>query len=207
MPTRVDDYWKERVFSVKANNLSWGAGRIGRELDKVAKEQDRTGPPSERWVGDRLKDWEKLSASEQAEYREFHWPTSMQRGDLPWQAGTALKLLTLRLEHPEWRPSIRLARWYQYVEEAAPDLPISSPDSELPGGVDVAAILAHAEAQGTLPDDLQVAIEIYLAFAPWRPPQSNFGLYEAALNTLQVRRITIGNSKPEDIMVGPGFWL
>lgn len=208
MPTRVDEYWKERVKSLKANNLAWGAGRITGALELLAINNGRNDCPSPRWVGDVLKkEWDGMSSSEQAQYRQFYWPTSLERGDLPWEASAAcLKLLALRVERPDWRPSIRLARLYWQVHQSAPDLPARSTDNELPGGVDVAGILEHIEAQGLMPEEqLRAAIEAYLVYAPWRS-ETDLGLYHSALRTLGIRPITIGFPRPDDIMVGPGFW-
>ena len=81
--------------------------------------------PSPRSIGRiRKEDWELMPHSEKAQYRLFHWPQSMERGDLPWEASAAgLELLRLRgenLSDPEFRPDHRMVTWFWRVNQAAP---------------------------------------------------------------------------------------
>ena len=71
-------------------------------------------------------------------------------------------------------PSVRLARWYWRVTQAAPDLPATSafsdylPGIDIPGRYDLAVVLAEAETDINTPQRLLDSVEKYLSYAPWR---------------------------------------
>lgn len=121
----IDPYWRERVFSLKANNPTWGPGRIRRALEREpATIQRDDWPPAERTIGRLLVEFEKLGAA-RLDYEEFYWPDSMERGDVPWEAGAAAIEMLAELDHDglgELRPSIREVRWFWRVSLAAPAL-------------------------------------------------------------------------------------
>jgi hypothetical protein len=99
-----------------------------------------------------------------AEYRDFYWPESMERGDLPWDASAAaLELLGFVVdgETPRGRPSARLAKQFWRVTLAAPD---ATADKRL----QIAALLSMWTANGQRHRNEVRGIEWYLAFAPWR---------------------------------------
>ncbi len=147
MPQITDYWWKERVKSIKAENPSWGAGRITAALEKEAEEHSRTEPPSERTVGRVLRDdWGKMKDPDKAKYKVFYWPESMERQDLPWdRSGAGLKLLREFLKRADdappvigsrlrvlnfslpflmWqRPTNRTVEWFWRVTQAMPNRP------------------------------------------------------------------------------------
>ena len=141
MPMTTDPYWIERVRSIKANNPSWGGGRITRALQQEASESDREGPvPSEATVRRILRRyWDQMSEVDQNQYLYFYWPESMERGDLPWEASAAaIELLRYYPIHMEntaadttarvnKRPSIRLVKWFWRVTQAMPSPPRDTP--------------------------------------------------------------------------------
>lgn len=137
-----------------------------------------------------------MTEEEQGQYQFFRWPESMEMGLLPWEASSAaLELMEVhRSVDPEkrlqeksgrplesrytgWRrPSVRLARWFWHLTQAAPDLPVVSEESEFPpymrlsGQYEIAVVLAKWEAGADAPQWLRDAIEWYLVSAPWRSP-------------------------------------
>ena len=193
--TRIRDQWEPSVKSIVADNPKWGPRRILGELRNRAETQGLGSDyPSERTI-QRIKD--DITPEQLIEYRSFHWPESMESGALPWEASAAaLELLDVRrtadpfiryLEaHPESpftdpgrepismrfgdHPSVRLARWYWRVTQAAPDLPGGTQDFWL-GRYDIAVILAEGEARSDVPQRLRDSVEAYLSYAPWRSPE------------------------------------
>ncbi len=120
MPARMDPQWIEKVKSIKANERArWGAPRITRALEEEAAREGRYDCPSERAVSSILR---KIAAEDLREYRFLYWPDTFERGDLPWEASeAALELLALKEFAPgEARPSVRLARWFWRITQAAP---------------------------------------------------------------------------------------
>ena len=183
-----------------------GPRAIWRQLQAEAKVMDERKllevgyPPSERSITRiRNTEWNPLPEAERRGYRELHWPETFQQGDLPWEASAAaLELLNVcrkvdpfaryleaRTEEAlgplgmHWwrRPSIRLARWYWHVTQAAPDLPavaarsFLSPHSDILSRHDIAVVLAAWETRANAPQTLRDGIEMYLSFAPWRTPE------------------------------------
>lgn len=188
MPLKTNKWWIDKVRGIKANNPKWGEGRIQTALDKIcAKGKDDSlqkiptvagSPPEGRTIGRILRQhWDPMTDKEQAQYREFHWPASLERAELPWEASSAALELLEACSQVGWgRPSNRLALWFWRVTEAASDLPNVWPSkSPWPGRFDIAAQLA-GEGTGTgnkegeiipLPS-LRPGVEAFLAFAPWR---------------------------------------
>jgi hypothetical protein len=208
MPAKVDDHWKRRLTSLKSNHPDWGAFRL---LNALTEEAQAIGtrPPSQGWISQWLREkWPKVTPIERRNYLDFCWPQSMQNGLLPMEASAAaLELLDVRsmvdpvirqIEQEsepigyEWesmglrwgRPSVRLARWFWYVTQAAPDLPavsrpfplppdadialVSPPGIDIPGRYDIAVALAELEADPSPGQALRDKIERYLSFGPWR---------------------------------------
>jgi hypothetical protein len=107
--------------------MDWGAGRIAAalQLEEPPKDEPVGHPGSERWVGGILRNvWPKLTEDQHREYRDFYWPESLIRGDLPWEvSATALELLAwLDTNGLRLRPPVRLVRWYWRVKQASPDM-------------------------------------------------------------------------------------
>src|SRR5262245_40929157 len=116
----VDEYWKQQIRSISANNPRFGPGRIQQALMRIGEENGRTDWPSLRTIGRVLSAFRTMADPDRHGYLDFYWPEAMERGDLPWEAsGRALELLGLvhRLEI-SWigiereRPSIDLVRWF-----------------------------------------------------------------------------------------------
>lgn len=126
---KIEAFWRERIMAIAANETQLGPGPISRILRQDAATAGRTDVPSERTVSRVLKEFRVRTKEDQAPYREFHWPQSMERGDLPWEAsGVGLELL--RYLHATnvrgdrgaiGRPLISSVRWLWYVTLARPD--------------------------------------------------------------------------------------
>ena len=160
MPKRSD--WTERLISVKAEHEDWGARKITKFLEEKAAKQGGPLPPPWRTVARILaRTWQPLEDDEKAEYRLFYWPESMESGDLPWEAsGAGLRCLELfELTH-DWRPTVRLVRWFWKIVIATPGAP---------EGVQwmIANRLAVADAWGILAGGGYRAMEGYLKSKPW----------------------------------------
>jgi hypothetical protein len=103
---KTPDYWRDRVKAL----LSQHGGQISdraiflalrdesrklRELPSAEMKAIAGRFPSTRTIGRIRKDeWLPMKSEEKAQYRDFYWPGSMKRGDLPWEASAAaLELL------------------------------------------------------------------------------------------------------------------
>ena len=143
MPLKTDPYWEERVLSIKANNPKWGESRIEQALKSEGESGGRDGWPVGATIRRIIRRrWDPMKAEEQAQYRYFYWPESMERGDLLWEEGAAgLELLRagidtmhsasenplgegdpLRRQIFAWqRPSIAQVKWFWRVTQALPE--------------------------------------------------------------------------------------
>ena len=158
--TRIHDQWAQMVKSIVADHEKWGPKRI---LDEVRSRAERFGLtkdyPSQRTI-QRIKD--DITPDERIEYGSLHWPESMDRGDLPWEASaSALELLFILHSLKEGRPNIRLAKWFWRVSRAAPD---ATPEKRL----HAARLLSIWEALGQSQREAKEGIEWFFAYAPWR---------------------------------------
>jgi hypothetical protein len=161
--------------------------------------------PSERTIS-RIKatEWPGMSETEQAEYRTFYWPESMERGDLPWEASaTALELMH-RLDAAQSglteRPPNRFVKWFWRVSQALP------PVSEAPPGVleDVrvlAAGLLTLKELGGEPVSMPM-VEWWLAYRPWEGKEQE-RLYREATRRKEKPIPTWGAWKPWDPLATP----
>ena len=156
-----------------------GPQAVRAELLKLADglpKRPRGRVPSERTIGTYLREFWALSEEEQRPYRYFRWPESMEFGALPWEAGaSALELLRYRREHKFGRPLLGQVRWFVRVSTLVPDAPFY-------GRYEAARQLFAFEAIGNPPtvEDMKRAIELWLAFAPWRS-SADAEAYKAAL--------------------------
>jgi hypothetical protein len=120
MPRETDPHWIEKIKSIKANNPSWGAGRILAAMgQEAAKSEVAYLGPSEPTIRRILRrEWDPLDEERKNQYLDFYWPESMERGDLPWEAGASgLELLR---QDPVERPSVRYVKWFWRVTQIMP---------------------------------------------------------------------------------------
>jgi len=171
MPAKVDEIWGERVNSIKGAHPKWGAGRTYQELKLRAEAHRRNDYPSERWVGQYLRDiWAVMDEEKQHQYSLLYWPESLERDELPWEASAACLELLGRVfaggTLGEKRPTIRLARAFWRVTLAAPDLDAHK-------RVRFARFWSAWQSLGGhgVPQDLR-NLERYLSFAPWRSEEA-----------------------------------
>ena len=106
----------------------------------------------------------------------------MMGGALPWEASAAaLELLGIVPPPDGNRPSVRLARWFWRVTQAAPDMPLMVLDfSALIDRFSIAQLLAEWEILGDPPSMYWNSVEAVLTYAPWRS-EDHAGHYAAAL--------------------------
>jgi hypothetical protein len=203
MPAKpIDKYWENRIYELAANDPKAGPYRIEAILGEEANgNTSLPQQPTANTIRRYLERFRRKPKAEQDQYLYFHWPGSMSTSLLPWEASAAaLELLDVRrnvdpfirwmeskAQKPlaEWesgglrwgRPTIRLARWFWHVTQAAPDLPSVAtiteflPYVDLPGRYDIAVVLAEWETDTNVPQGLRESVETYLAFAPWRSPE------------------------------------
>ena len=181
MPQRpIPDVWRQEVKRVLAEHYGDISVRhILLRLKDVARELEKSDDPdlrslareypSERTIS-RIKagEWPQMSETEQAQYRTFYWPESMERGDLPWEASaSSLELLGWvarpPLEDAYGRPTVRVAKWFARVSMAVPDLGLQRRH-------ELAIEFAAWEVMGYEEDAVR-GWEVYLFWAPWRSPE------------------------------------
>lgn len=154
----LDPYWRHRVWSLRAQDRKLTARQIRSRLQAEAEAAGRGPAPSERWVYRALKEFADLSSSEQNQYELARWPESFISGALPWEsAATILELLRLLL--PD-RPTVRVARWFWRVTQAAPAADIGRREA-------IARELAADEVLGPVQDNVARELEGWLAFRGW----------------------------------------
>lgn len=175
MPLKTEDFWVERILSLKGQNERWGAGRIHGELKKEALKDGWSFDVSPRTVSRILdREWKPKTEAEKAQYRLVHWPESMGTPDLPWGTSAAtLELLAfLDVIGVRQRPPVRFAKWFWRTRCAAPrarkDLRVVA-----------AADLARKEALGA---PVERGIEWWLAYMQIEDDEQRRKLYEEARN-------------------------
>ena len=175
MPLTTDPAWEEKILSLKGENDRIGYVRLQAQLEQDFANgkwpQGIGDPPSTATVRRILvRRWDGMTDEDRTMYRRFHWPQSMERGALPWDASAAaLELLGLRHLWAHGRPSIRLVRWYWRVAQAAPGLPpFTGTEPDMPGHFQIAAHLAAWESVKDVPQHHRDAVEMYLAYRSWR---------------------------------------
>jgi hypothetical protein len=167
MPAKKDSFWGRSLESLKAHNPTWGAGRILKALEQMAAKDGREDAPKERWVGNYLQSLKKDPkwSWRQTRYGTFHWPESMERGDLPWEAAPyglqLLREMRVLAEMPNMQPSLRGVEAFWHVSLTAPDAPFAV-------RLMAAGLVMVAEATGE--DKWRDSAQWLLACAPWRGP-------------------------------------
>jgi hypothetical protein len=122
---RVDVYWEQRIRALSEINPKVGSGAIQTALEQEAARLGRDDPPSKSSVSRIIRRHRSESEQERRVHRQFFWPESCQRGDLPPEAGRAgLELLHFLWTKWRLRPTVRSVRWFWVVSEAAPDAPV-----------------------------------------------------------------------------------
>jgi hypothetical protein len=165
---KVPDYWRDRVKGLLAEH----DGRISdRKMYQVLKEESRElrkssnnkmraladSYPSTRTIGRiRSDEYVPMAEEEKAKYRLFHWPQSLERGDLPETAGAAgLELLAYAHTLGAGRPFNRVVEAFWRVSQAAPKEPIH-------GRLAIALDIVSYRLQGR---EIPAGLEWWLAYA------------------------------------------
>ena len=112
---RIADEVKAEVFAIRANIPRLSARKIADLLEPRGAASERT---IRRW----LDDFEnKQSAKFRDQYRQFHWPESMETGLLPWEASRAgLDLLGEYQDRGWYRPLLAVVHAYWGISNALP---------------------------------------------------------------------------------------
>ena len=177
MPPKKDTFWEEQLRFQKAENPTWGAGRIQQALEQIAAKQGRDDAPKERWVGNEITKLKRDPRWPQKEkdYRTFRWPESMESGLLPWEASQPLLDFLERRGRPAEigteRPTNRLAKWFWRLYQVAEpsDKPEGGPHgpTELERVEAMARQIAAHETSGGVPEWALRAVEGWLACHGW----------------------------------------
>ena len=161
---------------MKAENPTWGAGRIQRQLEQIGQMEGRVDAPKDRWVGNELR---KLSGDpdwlqKEKEYRLFRWPESMESGLLPWEASrTLLDFINRNGRAGELgteRPTNRLAKWFWRIYQVAQPLGDgldNSGNTELDRVESTARRIVAYENSGIVPEPVLRSLEGWLACHGW----------------------------------------
>ena len=169
-------------MEVMANEPDWSAERIHDHLAGALQEElGHDGLegrlPSIRTIGR----WKReLSSADLADYQYVRWPETFEAGLLPW--GSSPDVLELRAMTEQ--VTVRRARWWWRLVQAAPDVPKT--DARL-----MSAYLAVNEAAGGIPDFLARAVEWYLALRGWEDADA-YGRRLEELSTPVERWLTLG---------------
>jgi len=121
----TDALWVSKIEEITENNPRLGPKAVLQRLEKDPEcaGQDEKNWPSESTVGRIQRKFRQKPDEERRLCRWFYWPESCERGDLPWEASeAALELLRFwQRGSPTTRPSVRLARWFWRITQAAPN--------------------------------------------------------------------------------------
>ena len=118
-------------------------------------------------------EFNRLADDQRDAYRFVRWPESFESDTLPWEASRAV-LELLRL-HVEWNwdpPTVRKARWFIRLFQAAPAAPLAWRQ-------EVAGNVASWEARGQVDPQWLRVLELALLFGAW-PGGENPVAYVAA---------------------------
>ena len=114
---RLSDTVVHTILEAEAEGLRTHPDATTRELANWV--------PSKRTISRiRTEDFAGMDADERLLFRTFHWPESMDRGDLPWEAsGSALEPLfvleSLGNGGLRERPQVCLVKWFWRVSQPA----------------------------------------------------------------------------------------
>lgn len=167
---RISDFWVDEIKEITVNNGRLGPDKVRAQLvawvkgggaPRGTKEHDA---PSQRTIARYQAEIRSEPPERQAPYRYFHWPESMESGDVPWEAApAALELLRGYLSTLRIRPSVALVRWFWRVSLAVPG-------SDFDKRLHWAHLLVLSEKLMTQSADIGPPrdIELELTFQPWR---------------------------------------
>lgn len=206
MPAKpIDRHWEQRIYEMSANDSRAGPYRIEAALAEDAiRLPFLPPPPVANTIRKYLRIWAEKGEEEKTPYQYLRWPQSMTSGALPWEASSAaLELLSIVPPPQGNRPSVRIARWFWRVTQAAPDMPLMVLDFSAPiDRFSIAQLLAEWEILGDPPSIYRDSVEAVLTYAPWRS-EDNAGRYAAALQDGSVPPLPYPNwisaSKIEDL--------
>jgi hypothetical protein len=177
-------FWVERIRVLAANNPRLSGVEIQRKLKNDLlinkNEHPPTPVPSDRSIRRIVAQFSSFTTSQQQPYRYFSWPTSIEAGVVPWEAGrVVLELIRFRIDQKMLPPLIVEAQWFWRVTLAIPEAPISQ-------RAKVAATLAMIALSEQQPqtENLDV-LQWLLAYQPWRSKQDR----QAYLQAIKERRI------------------
>lgn len=178
MGAPTDEFWDREMATLFEEHPRWGPDRIGAALTAIGINAGRADtPPGQRTISTKKKAHSLKPAHERLLYRYFYWPESMGTVDLPWEASRPLlDMLAVAKSWDSARPTIRFARWYWRLHQAAPRLTQEARYGRITLYV-AAGELAAAEAAGASMESTWRAIEAWLAFEPWT--ERGLEIYEA----------------------------
>lgn len=145
---------REKIAELVENNPKVSAGKLWLDLRRLG-----ISPiPSERQLARLKKQFLQRPPESRIVYRYLSWPHSFESGALPWESsGAMLELLRFFRSNGWSSPTMRIAKWFWRITEAAPD----STAAERYGAAFSCAII---EAGGASFEGMQA----WLVSAPWR---------------------------------------
>ena len=176
MPQRsIQSIFRERIFMQAAQHEGKGAPYIRRLI--AERWGNSSDMPSQRTVGNYLKEWRGLTPEERLQWGLTKWPEVIESGAIPPEGSRAvLDLLRWSKNHEMPRPTIRFARLFALVRLADPQ----SAAKFITEHIQLAALLVHSELTGT--EDNTRVVERALMYRPWQGdvgPDEQVAGYEA----------------------------
>ncbi len=198
MPRTIDSYWRPFVIAYKADGKT--AKFIEIQLDAMERPEGVGPPPRERTIRDIVPSDDELDNEQW-----LRWPGAMGSPGLPWEASAdMLHLLMHFYDGFTRRPTLRQARWYWRLRQAAGDSPPSGRMLE-----SVSAALAGEEAQnGEIRAHHLAAIEAIFAHRVWEPEGARAYLKNERLQAeLPPARELMFAVPPVAVHENPGFFV
>ncbi len=181
-------YFIERIRTMAAANI--GPVDIHHALEREAAASGGTSSPSLRVVQRERQRFFSLSRIQVDEYNPVTWPSTMESGLLPWEAGpSVMELISAYHSEGRGRPSVRVARWYWRVRGLWGDAPADSID--LQSCRIISRALATIEvSMGEAAQNERTALELAIVFKPWQS-SSQATQYQAACSREAVSLVTL----------------
>lgn len=127
-PTRVTEELKRLIWRLRGDPSVKTLERIEEELGNLWPElpaETKLGaikPPHRNTIQRYTREFDTRPDRDKKAYRLVHWPGSMERGDLPWEASAStLEILAFTRADKRSRPRVGLTECFWRVTQAVPE--------------------------------------------------------------------------------------